>query len=247
MEEKCRGLTQQLKAALDTHVLENLQMEKLQVECDALKQTIEDGEKKHGILEEALKSATDENAQLTSVNSDLQQQLVQLSEVELPLNYSNEPPRADAEWVQNHQQRRCDASETACMYMKQHADDRTKQITESCDEYDRLSSGETVGSQVETHDKDGQRIRHESSDEGIGLSCGDTDDVIEGRGIVEGRRRFERGRHRPVRLTGSPSRLLGTPGSCSGCCSAAPMFTRACPRWRRTTLTCPPGRSTVCS
>ena len=41
LEEKCRGLTQQLKAALDTHV-----MEKLHVECDALKQTIEDGDKK---------------------------------------------------------------------------------------------------------------------------------------------------------------------------------------------------------
>ena len=39
------------------------------------------------------------------------------------------------------------------MHMKQHADDRTKQITESCDEYDRLSSSETVGSQVETPDK----------------------------------------------------------------------------------------------
>ena len=31
--------------------------------------------------EEALESVTDENAQLTSVNSDLQQQLVQLSKV----------------------------------------------------------------------------------------------------------------------------------------------------------------------
>ena len=41
LEEKCRGLTQQLKAALDTHV-----MDKLHVECDALKQTIEDGDKK---------------------------------------------------------------------------------------------------------------------------------------------------------------------------------------------------------
>ena len=90
LEEKCRALTQQLKAALDTHVMENLQMEKLQVECDALKHTIEDGDK------------------------------------------------------------------------KQHADDRTKRITESCDEYIRLSSGETVGSRVETHDKDGQRIRRES-------------------------------------------------------------------------------------
>ena len=144
------------------------------------------------------------------MNSDLQQQLVQLSEVELLMNCSDEPPRADAEWVQNHQHRRRDASETACMHMKQHADDRTKQITESCDEYDRMSSGETVGSRVETHDKDGQRIRRESSDEGIGLSCGDTDDVIEGRGIVEGRRRFERGRHQPVRLTRRPRRLLGT-------------------------------------
>ena len=74
----------------------------------------------------------------------------------------------------------------------------------------------TVGSQVETHDKDGQRIRRESSDECIGLSCGDTDDVIEGRGIVEGRRRFERGRHQPVRLTGSPSRLLGTRDPAAG-------------------------------
>ena len=144
LEEKCRGLTQQLKAALDTHVMENLQMEKLQVECDGLKQTIEDGDK------------------------------------------------------------------------KQHADDRSKQITESCDEYDRLSSGETVGSRVETHDKDRQRIRRESSDEAIGLSCGDTDDVIEGRGIVEGRRRFERGRHQPVRLTGWPSRPLGTRDPAAG-------------------------------
>ena len=230
LEEKCRALTQQLKAALDIRVMnsaiyddkpklenviklsamEKLQLRMKQVECDALKQTIEDGDKKHGILEEALKSATDENVQLTSVNSDLQQQLVQLSEVELLMNCSDEPPRADAEWVQNHQHRRRDASETACMHMKQHADDRTKQITESCDEYDRMSSGETVGSRVETHDKDGQRIRRESSDEGIGLSCGDTDDVIEGRGIVEGRRRFERGRHQPVRLTGRPRRLLGT-------------------------------------
>ena len=230
LEEKCRALTQQLKAALDTRVMnsaiyddkpklenviklsakEKLQLRMKQVECDALKQTIEDGDKKHGILGEALKSATDENVQLTSMNSDLQQQLVQLSEVELLMNCSDEPPRADAEWVQNHQHRRRDASETACMHMKQHADDRTKQITESCDEYDRMSSGETVGSRVETHDKDGQRIRRESSDEGIGLSCGDTDDVIEGRGIVEGRRRFERGRHQPVRLTGRPRRLLGT-------------------------------------
>ena len=231
LEETCRGLTQQLKAALDTRVMnsaiyddkpklenviklsakEKLQLRMKQVECDALRQTIEDGDKKHGILEEALKSATDENVQLTSVKSDLQQQqLVQLSEVELLMNCSDEPSRADAEWVQNHQHRRRDASETACMHMKQHADDRTKQITESCDEYDRMSSGETVGSRVETHDKDGQRIRRESSDEGIGLSCGDTDDVIEGRGIVEGRRRFERGRHQPVRLTGRPRRLLGT-------------------------------------
>ena len=177
LEEKCRGLTQQLKAALDTHVMEKLQMEKLQVECDALKQTIEDGDK------------------------------------------------------------------------KQHADDRTKRITESCDEYVRLIIGETDcageekpemvelfhvsprvdadsletvglhgGSQVETHDKDGQRIRRESSDEGIGLSCGDTDDVIEGRGIVdvERRRRFERGRHQPVRLPGWPSRLLGTRDPAAG-------------------------------
>ena len=37
-----------------------------QVECDALKQTTEYGDKKHGILEEALKSATDENAQLVT-------------------------------------------------------------------------------------------------------------------------------------------------------------------------------------
>ena len=150
-------------------------MEKLQVECEALKQTIEDGDK------------------------------------------------------------------------KQHADDRRKRITEACDEYVRLSIGETDcaggdkpemaelfhvsprvdadsletvglhgGSRVETHDEDGQRIRRESSDEGIGLSCGDTDDVIEGRGIVEGRRRFERGRHQPVRLTGSPSRLLGTRDPAAG-------------------------------
>ena len=131
--------------------------------------------------------------------------------------------------------------------MKQPADDRTKRITVSCDEYVRLSSGETDcagedkpemvelfhvstrvdadsletgglhgGSRVETHDKDGHRIRRESSDEGIGLSCGDTDDVIEGRGIVEGRRRFKRGRHQPVRLTGWPSRLLGTRDPAAG-------------------------------
>ena len=149
------------------------------------------------------------------------------------MNCSDEPPRADAEWVQNHQHRRRDASETARMHMKQHADDKTKQLTESCDEYDRLSSGETdckpemielfnvstrvdadsletVGSQVETHDKDGQRIRRESSDEGIGLSCGDTDDVIEGREIFKSRRHIESERHQPVRLTGRPRRLLGT-------------------------------------
>ena len=47
-----------------------------------------------------------------------------MSEVELLLKCSNEPPRADAEWVQNHQQRRCDASETARMHLKQHADER---------------------------------------------------------------------------------------------------------------------------
>ena len=69
---------------------------------------------------------------------------------------------------------------------------------------------EKVGSQVDTHDKDGQRIRRESSDEGIGLSCGDTGDVIEGREIVKSRRHIESERHLPVRLTGRPRRLLGT-------------------------------------
>ena len=82
LEETCRGLTQQLKEALDTRVMnsaiyddkpklenviklsakEKLQLRMKQVECDALKQTTEYGDKKHGILEEALKSATDENA-----------------------------------------------------------------------------------------------------------------------------------------------------------------------------------------
>ena len=66
LEEKCRGLTQQLKAALATRVMnsaiyddkpklqnvikrsakEKLQLGMKQVECDALKQTIEDGDKK---------------------------------------------------------------------------------------------------------------------------------------------------------------------------------------------------------
>ena len=46
LEEKCRCLTQQLKAALHTHVLEEKRSEKLQVECNALKETKEDNEKK---------------------------------------------------------------------------------------------------------------------------------------------------------------------------------------------------------
>ena len=46
LEEKCRSLTQQLKAALHTHVLEEKRSEKLQVECNALKGTKEDNEKK---------------------------------------------------------------------------------------------------------------------------------------------------------------------------------------------------------
>ena len=46
LEEKCRCLTQQLKAALHTHVLEEKRSEKLQVECNALKETKEDHEKK---------------------------------------------------------------------------------------------------------------------------------------------------------------------------------------------------------
>ena len=46
LEEKCRCLTQQLKAALHTHVLEEKRSEKLQVECIALKETKEDNEKK---------------------------------------------------------------------------------------------------------------------------------------------------------------------------------------------------------
>ena len=46
LEEKCRSLTQQLKAALHTHVLEEKRSEKLQVECNALKETKEDNEKK---------------------------------------------------------------------------------------------------------------------------------------------------------------------------------------------------------
>ena len=82
LEEKCRGLTQQLKAALDTHVMnsaiyddktelenviklsakEKLQMGMKQVECDALKQTIEDGDKKHGLLEETLNRTTNADA-----------------------------------------------------------------------------------------------------------------------------------------------------------------------------------------
>ena len=40
--------------------------------------------------------------------------------------------------------------------------------------------------------------------------------MIEGRGIVEGRRRFECGHRQPVRLTGSPSRLLGTRDPAAG-------------------------------
>ena len=46
LEEKCRCLTQQLKAALHTHVLEEKRSERLQVECNALKETKED-EKQH--------------------------------------------------------------------------------------------------------------------------------------------------------------------------------------------------------
>ena len=46
LEEKCRCLTQQLKAALHTHVLEEKRSERLQVECNALKETKEDNEKK---------------------------------------------------------------------------------------------------------------------------------------------------------------------------------------------------------
>ena len=46
LEEKCRCLTQQLKAALHTHVLVEKRSEKLQVECNALKETKEDNEKK---------------------------------------------------------------------------------------------------------------------------------------------------------------------------------------------------------
>ena len=46
LEENCRCLTQQLKAALHTHVLEEKRSEKLQVECNALKETKEDNERK---------------------------------------------------------------------------------------------------------------------------------------------------------------------------------------------------------
>ena len=46
LEEKCRCLTQQLKAALHNHVLEEKRSERLQVECNALKETKED-EKQH--------------------------------------------------------------------------------------------------------------------------------------------------------------------------------------------------------
>ena len=64
---------------------------------------------------------------------------------------------------------------------------------------DRLETvGLHRGSQVETHDTDGRRIQRGSSDEGIGLSCGDTD-------VVEGRRHLRRERHQPVGLTKRPS------------------------------------------
>ena len=56
---------------------------------------------------------------------------------------------------------------------------------------------------------DGRRRRcAESSDEGIGLSCGD--DVVEGRGMVERRRHLSRERHQPVGLTKRPSQLFET-------------------------------------
>ena len=121
LKEKCRDLTLHLKAALDTRAvksaiykekteLENIlkvsakeksQLGRKQVECDALNQTLADGDNKHGLLV----SVTDENAQLTSVNSDHQHRLVQLSEVDLLLNCDNEPPRADDDWVKKHQHR----------------------------------------------------------------------------------------------------------------------------------------------
>ena len=118
LKETCRDLTLHLKAALDTRAvksaiyrdkteLENIlkvsakeksQLGRKQVECDTLNQTLEDGDKKHGLLV----SDTDENAQL---NSDHQHRLVQLSEVDLLLNCDNEPPRADDDWVKKHQHR----------------------------------------------------------------------------------------------------------------------------------------------
>ena len=45
----------------------------------------------------------------------------------------------------------------------------------------------------------------------VGLSCGDTDNVVEGGcRVVEGRRHFGCERHQPVRLTTWPSQLLKT-------------------------------------
>ena len=68
-----------------------------------------------------------------------------------------------------------------------------------------------TNSVVETQNTAGRRRRcAESSDEGIGLSCGDTDDVVEGLGMVGSRRHLGRERHQPVGLTRRPSQLLET-------------------------------------
>ena len=58
-------------------------------------------------------------------------------------------------------------------------------------------------SKVETQNTDGRRRqRVESSDEGIGLNCDDTHDVV-------GRcRHLGRERHKPMGLTKRPSQLL---------------------------------------
>ena len=165
LEEKCRGLTQQLKAALDTHV-----MKKLHVECDALKQTIEDGDKKQ--------HADDRRTQITEACDEYVRRII------------GDTERVDGDIPGTVELcGRLDHERHLCVRLEK-----------------QTSKGETLP----TVDKRNNRCT-ESTDEGISVSTGDTDDVDEkSREIVKSRRHIESERHQPERLTGRPRRLLGT-------------------------------------
>ena len=185
LEETCRGLTQQLKAALTTRVmnsaiyddkpkLENVikltAKEKLHVECDALKQTIEDGDKKQ--------HADDRRTRITEACDEYVRRII------------GDTERVDGDIPGTVELcGRLDHERHLCVRLEK-----------------QTSQGETLL----TVDKRNNRCT-ESPDEGISVSTGDTDDVDEkSREIVKSRRHIESERHQPERLTGRPRRLLGT-------------------------------------